>query len=253
MRNSRALAAAATVAAVLGPAAPAAVADGMGGGGGQSDVIVGGNNGIGPGNIGIGPGNIGIGGNNGFGQGNNHGFNNNGYGQGNNHGGGQGNNNGFNNNGFGPGNGGSRNIVATPNVIAAGGRLTVSVDGCRNGGTMTSTVFRRATLSRIGGNNNTATGTAIIERNTSPGSYPITVNCVGVGGLDRPNAFTVIGVIGTLPGDPHPPIGGSRAGLGGSSSTGATPTDMAIGGGLVAAAIIGGGVFWLRRRSEKRI
>jgi hypothetical protein len=31
---------------------------------------------------------------------------------------------------------------------------------------------------------------------------------------------------------------------------GATPTDMAIGGSLVAAAIIAGGVLWWRGRSD---
>jgi hypothetical protein len=36
----------------------------------------------------------------------------------------------------------------------------------------------------------------------------------------------------------------------GGNSTGATPTDMAIGGGLVVAAVIGGAVCWLCRRSE---
>ncbi|MFC7259433.1 hypothetical protein [Streptomyces lutosisoli] len=133
----------------------------------------------------------------------------------------------------------SRNIVATPSVIAAGGQLTVTVDGCRNGGTMTSPAFRRATLSRVPGNGDTASGTATVNRDARPGSYDITVNCVGAGALTRPSAFTV--------------IGGVRGGLGGSSSTGATPTDMAIGSGLVAAAVVGGGVFWLRRRSEKKI
>jgi hypothetical protein len=104
---------------------------------------------------------------------------------------------------------------------------------------MTSPVFRRATLSRVPGNNDTASGTANVDRDARPGSYDINVNCVGSGSLTRPRAFTV--------------VGGVRGGLGGSSSTGATRTDMAIGGGLVAAAVIGGGVFWLRRRSEKRI
>ena len=46
---------------------------------------------------------------------------------------------------------------------------------------------------------------------------------------------------------------GVRGGLGGSTSTGATPTDMAIGGGLIAVAVVGGAVFWMRRRAEKRI
>ncbi|WP_245702621.1 LPXTG cell wall anchor domain-containing protein, partial [Streptomyces aurantiacus] len=30
-------------------------------------------------------------------------------------------------------------------------------------------------------------------------------------------------------------------------------TDMAIGGGLVGLALVGGGVFWMRRRSENKI
>jgi LPXTG-motif cell wall-anchored protein len=81
-------------------------------------------------------------------------------------------------------------------------------------------------------------GTATINSSANPGSYDITVNCNGKT-LTKPQAFTV--------------IGGVRGGLGGSSSTGATPTDIAIGGGLVGLALIGGGVFWMRRRSEKRI
>ncbi|MET9441246.1 hypothetical protein [Streptomyces sp. NPDC006610] len=128
------------------------------------------------------------------------------------------------------------NIVALPSVIARGGQLTVTVDGCPKGGTMTSGAFSTATLTPIHGANETAKGTATIHSNARPGSYDITVNCSGRT-LTRPAAFTV--------------IGGVRGGLGGSSSTGATPTDMAIGGGLVAAAVVGGGLFWMRRRSER--
>ncbi|MER6123583.1 hypothetical protein ABT173_13125 [Streptomyces sp. NPDC001795] len=39
-----------------------------------------------------------------------------------------------------------------------------------------------------------------------------------------------------------------RSGAG--HSAGATPADMAIGGGLVATAVIGGGAYWLFSRSE---
>ncbi|MFF7330231.1 hypothetical protein ACIQU5_34540 [Streptomyces sp. NPDC090306] len=129
------------------------------------------------------------------------------------------------------------NIVAMPGVIARGGQMTVTVDGCPNGGTMSSSAFPSTSLTPINGANETSRGTARIHRDTSPGSYDITVNCSGRT-LTRPAAFTV--------------IGGVRGGLGGSSTSGATPTDMAIGGGLVAAALVGGGVFWMRRRSEKR-
>lgn len=130
------------------------------------------------------------------------------------------------------------NIVALPSVIARGGQMTVTVDGCPRGGTMRSEAFPPTSLSQLNGANETSKGTVIIRHDVSPGSYDITVDCSGRT-LTRPAAFTV--------------IGGVRGGLGGSTSSGATPTDMAIGGGLVAAAVVGGGVFWMRRRAERRI
>lgn len=93
-------------------------------------------------------------------------------------------------------------------------------------------------LSPIHGANETARGTATIRNNARPGPYDITVRCDGRT-LTKPHAFTV--------------IGGVRGGIGGSSTTGATPTDVAIGGGLVTAAAVGGGVFWMRRRAERRV
>jgi hypothetical protein len=129
------------------------------------------------------------------------------------------------------------NIVALPSVIARGGQLTITVDGCPLGGTASSDAFPSTHLAPVTGTQ-TARGTATVDRNARNGSHSITVNCGGKT-LTNPAAFTV--------------IGGVQGGLGGSSSSGATPTDMAIGGGLVAAAVVGGGVFWMRRRSEKRI
>ncbi|MXM64421.1 hypothetical protein GR925_13435 [Streptomyces sp. HUCO-GS316] len=131
------------------------------------------------------------------------------------------------------------NIVALPSVIARGGQLTVTVDGCPRGGTATSPAFTSPVhLSPVHGTSGTSSGTATISNSAAPGPHSITANCTGRSPLTRDAAFTV--------------IGGVRGGLGGSSSTGATPTDMAIGGGLVAAAAIGGGLFWMRRRGEKR-
>ncbi|AZQ32821.1 MULTISPECIES: hypothetical protein [Streptomyces] len=133
---------------------------------------------------------------------------------------------------------GPSNIVALPSVIARGGQLTITVDGCPQGGTATSDAFRPTSLTPVGGS--TAKGTATIDNRARPGAHSITVTCTNAGRpLTHPNAFTV--------------IGGVRGGLGGSTATGATPTDMAIGGGLIAMAVIGGGVFWMRRRAEKRI
>ncbi|WP_328877730.1 hypothetical protein [Streptomyces sp. NBC_00299] len=132
---------------------------------------------------------------------------------------------------------GPSNIAVLPNVIARGGQITITVDNCPRGGTATSDAFRPTHLSTVRGSN-TARGTATVNRNARPGSHSVTVTCDSRT-LTNPTAFTV--------------IGGVQGGLGGSSSTGATPTDMAIGGGLIAVALVGGGVFWMRRRAEKRI
>lgn len=129
------------------------------------------------------------------------------------------------------------NIVALPSVIARGGQLTVTVDGCPTGGTMSSSAFRTANLTPISGARGTSKGVATVNANAGPGTHSITVNCNGRT-LTHPTAFTV--------------IGGVRGGIGGSTSNGATPTDVAIGGGLVAAALVGGGLFWMRRRAERR-
>ncbi|MFS8197720.1 hypothetical protein ACLVWQ_03440 [Streptomyces sp. CWNU-52B] len=131
------------------------------------------------------------------------------------------------------------NIVAMPSAIARGGQLTVTVDGCPSGGTMTSRAFPQAYLSPIKNHSETSKGTATVNSSATPGAYDITVHCHGRPALSKSAAFTV--------------IGGVRGGLGGSSSIGATSTDMAIGGGLVGLALVGGGVFWMRRRSESRI
>ncbi|NUR42343.1 MAG: hypothetical protein HOV73_19865 [Streptomyces sp.] len=128
------------------------------------------------------------------------------------------------------------NVTALPSAIARGGQLTITVNNCSTPATASSDAFQTVTLTS--GTGGLATGTARVDNNARQGSHSITVTCRN-GVMTNPNAFTVIGAV--------------RGGLGGSSATGATPTDMAIGGGLVAAAVIGGGVFWMRRRSEKRI
>ncbi|GAA2458154.1 hypothetical protein [Streptomyces glaucus] len=130
------------------------------------------------------------------------------------------------------------NIVALPSVIARGGQLTVTVDGCRNGGTATSNAFPATRLTPLHGASETARGTATINANARPGAYDITVTCDGRT-LTRPAAFTV--------------LGGVRGGVGGGTVSGATPADIAIGGGLVAAAVAGGGLFWMRRRAERQV
>ncbi|MYQ91770.1 hypothetical protein GTY20_10725 [Streptomyces sp. SID4946] len=139
---------------------------------------------------------------------------------------------------FGNGPGGDdglRDIVVSPSVVAAGGRLTVTVQGCRRGGEMASRAFRTAPLTPF--RDDTSRGVVYVNRNARAGRYDISVRCDGRT-ITRPRAFTV--------------IGGVNGGLGGSRTSGATTTDMAIGGGLVGVALIGGGAYWLRRRGERR-
>ncbi|MEU7053699.1 hypothetical protein ACF1GS_10870 [Streptomyces eurythermus] len=144
---------------------------------------------------------------------------------------------------FGHGNGGegrddgfgnSRDdIFVTPDALPAGGRLTIIVNGCR-GGTASSEAFGTIRLESF--RDDTARGVAFVDRAARRGRYDVTVRCDGRT-LTRRDAFTV--------------LGGVNGGLGGSRTGGATPTDTAIGGGLVATALVGGGAFWLRRRHAK--
>lgn len=131
-------------------------------------------------------------------------------------------------------------VAAAPNVIARGGQLVLTVTGgdacAATGSTISSNAFETTNLRSIDGS--TATATVRVNSNASPGSYSVTTNCEG-----RRKTFNDVFTV----------VGGVRGGLGGSSSSGATPTDIAIGGGLVTAAVIGGGLFWMRRRSESRI
>ncbi|MEV2252755.1 hypothetical protein AB0I94_19630 [Streptomyces sp. NPDC050147] len=132
------------------------------------------------------------------------------------------------------------NIVAMPSVIPRGGQLTVTVDGsacAAHGSKVTSNAFPDTPLKSMNGG--TASANPRVYQHANPGAHSITVHC-GTSRhktLTKPDAFTVI----------H---GGVRGGLGGSNSSGATATDMAIGGALVTVALVGGGVFWMRRRSE---
>ena len=130
-------------------------------------------------------------------------------------------------------------VTAAPSVIAPGGQLVLTVDGsaCTTpGSAISSNAFPSTHLRSMGGN--TATATVTVNANATAGSYSVTTTCEG-----RSRTFNSVFTV----------VGGVRGGLGGSSSIGATPTDMAIGGGLVAAALVGGGVFWMRRRAENRI
>jgi hypothetical protein len=128
-------------------------------------------------------------------------------------------------------------ITVTPSTIARGGQLTIRVDqdDCRTpGSTVSSPAFSTTQLSNLIGG--VPTATVRVNQNANAGSYTVTARCNGRT-FTRQNAFTV--------------IGGVQGGLGGSS-TGTTATDIAIGGGLVTAALAGGGVFLLRRHAARK-
>ncbi|MFM9369882.1 hypothetical protein [Streptomyces sp. Da 82-17] len=128
-------------------------------------------------------------------------------------------------------------ITVSPTTTHRGGSVSVMVNAheCRTNGHVSSSAFPNTPLRWNGG---VATANVKINHNAHIGSHNVTATCGG-SSVTKDAALTVI----------H---GGVRGGLGGSSSTGATPTDVAIGGSLVAAALAGGGVFWLRRRGEAK-
>lgn len=128
-------------------------------------------------------------------------------------------------------------ISVSPSTARRGQTVTVNVNAheCRTGGHVSSSAFPQTPLVPHG---NMASAQVRINQNATIGSHEVTATCGG-SSVTKPAALTVI-------------MGGAQGGLGGSSNAGATATDMAIGGTLVAAAVIGGGVFWLRRRGETR-
>ncbi|MFE5834523.1 hypothetical protein ACFQ67_14650 [Streptomyces sp. NPDC056488] len=210
MRAARTLAVTATAIAAVGLAAPLAAATNSPG-----NVVHGGSNGP---NDGQGGGN----GNNNGGQGGGNG-NNGGQGGGNGNNGGQGGGNGNNN--------GPSNVTVNPFDVHPGSTLTITARGCNRGGTVTSNAFPETTLS--GNNNGVSTAVARVYNHATPGNYNLAVRCNG-------NSSVVTQSFRVLPGR------GAQGGLGGSLAP--SSTEMALGGSLVAAAALGGGLFVARRR-----
>ncbi|MFC7309646.1 hypothetical protein ACFQVC_36215 [Streptomyces monticola] len=126
-------------------------------------------------------------------------------------------------------------ITVSPSTTHRGGSVSVMVNAheCRTNGHVSSSAFPNTPLNWNGG---VATANVTIGNNAHIGAHDVTATC-GTS-VTKSQALTV--------------YGGAHGGEGGSVKSGATSTDMAIGGSLVAAAVIGGGVFWLRRRGESR-
>ncbi|MFC8272522.1 hypothetical protein ACFUJR_08265 [Streptomyces sp. NPDC057271] len=123
---------------------------------------------------------------------------------------------------------GANSVTVSPFAVHQGGILTISVRNCP-GGRVTSNAFPTVTLS--GNVNGVSTATARIHDHATPGQYNLAVQC---GGRTLTQTFRV------LAGQ------GAQGGLGGSLAP--SSTEMAVGGSLVAAAALGGGLFIARRR-----
>ncbi|MFF0425048.1 hypothetical protein [Streptomyces sp. NPDC004520] len=122
----------------------------------------------------------------------------------------------------------SNGVTVSPFAVHQGALLTITVRGC-SGGTVTSNAFATVTLPAAV--NGVSTATARIFDNATPGQYNLAVQC---GGRTLTQSFRV------LAGQ------GAQGGLGGSMAP--SSTEMAVGGSLVAAAALGGGLFIARRR-----
>ncbi|MCX2184507.1 hypothetical protein KV205_28835 [Streptomyces sp. SKN60] len=121
------------------------------------------------------------------------------------------------------------NITVSPFAVHQGALLLVTTRDCA-AGTVSSAAFPSGTLS--GSNQGFSTVSVRIFDNATPGLHTVTATCVN--GRKLTTQFRV------LAGQ------GSQGGLGGSLAP--SSTEMAVGGSLVAAAALGGGLFIARRR-----
>ncbi|WP_267241903.1 hypothetical protein [Streptomyces sp. PR69] len=126
---------------------------------------------------------------------------------------------------------GPTNIRLNPSSVHQGSTMTIKVDGCGHGGTVTSNAFPKTHLSVNADGHSTAV--ARIHNHATPGRYNLAVKCSD-NSMVATERFTVLAGRGT------------SGGLGGSF--GPSSTEMAVGGGLVATAALGGAVFIARRR-----
>ncbi|MEU7025680.1 hypothetical protein ACF065_21145 [Streptomyces sp. NPDC015232] len=126
---------------------------------------------------------------------------------------------------------GPSNVQVNPYDVHAGSTITITAKGCGHGGTVTSNAFPQTNLSV--NSNGLSSAIARVYNNATPGQYNLSVKC-------SDNTAVVTHPFRVLPGR------GASGGLGGSLAP--SSTEMAVGGSLVAAAALGGGVFIARRR-----
>ncbi|KUF13669.1 hypothetical protein [Streptomyces silvensis] len=131
----------------------------------------------------------------------------------------------------------------TPATIAAGGQVTLGVDGCRHNTKVTSGIFDDVTIPK-----GQASATAKVFWDAKPGAmYEVTFTCGQESGTTD---LTIVGG-GSSHNPTHQPTPhhsrGVKAGVGGSSD-GSDAQQLAVGGALVAG-VIGTAYYWVRRRT----
>ncbi|MER7349685.1 hypothetical protein ABT390_30255 [Streptomyces aurantiacus] len=130
----------------------------------------------------------------------------------------------------------------TPSTIAAGGQVTLSVDGCQNNTKVTSGVFDDVTIPK-----GRTTATAKVFWDAKPGAmYEVTFTC------GQESGTTDLTIVGGGQSNPsHQPTPhhtrGVKAGVGGSSD-GFDAQQIALGGALIAG-VLGTAYYWTRRRA----
>jgi hypothetical protein len=141
-------------------------------------------------------------------------------------------------------NDGDRNITSfgfdvSPTTIAAGGRVTLSVDGCKADTKVSSGVFDTVTIPRW-----QSSATVTVDWDAKPGAvFKVTFQCGNESG------HTDLTIATGRPSDPtHVPVHrGVKAGAGGTSD-GFDLGEIGLGTALIAGSV-GAAYYWSRRRT----
>ncbi|MCX4903336.1 hypothetical protein [Streptomyces sp. NBC_00878] len=143
-------------------------------------------------------------------------------------------------------NDGERDITSfgfdvSPTTIAAGGRVTLSVNGCRSDAKVSSGIFDTVTIPKGHGS-----ATATVDWDAKPGAvYEVTFQC------GKESGHTDLTIATGRPNHPtHTPVPvhrGVNAGIGGGAG-GFDLGEIGLGAALVAGSV-GTAYYWSRRRA----
>ncbi|GGX83482.1 hypothetical protein [Streptomyces fructofermentans] len=127
----------------------------------------------------------------------------------------------------------------SPSTIAAGGRVTLAVDGCRSDTKVTSGVFDAVTIPK-----GQSSAVVPVDWDARPGaSYRVTFQC------GKDDGYTELTIAHGHPSNPTPlPLHhGVKAGVGGTLG-GFDLGEIGLGAALIAGSV-GTAYYWTRRRS----